>query len=162
MALLVGVFLMWTQGALAQAKGTSDGKLGENLALGLFCDTKGVLEGDVGLLLGLILVFIALWSMIQGAKLVAVFPLLIIGSLMTALPSLIMTGFESLGVLLAETKISTNTKEEGGKTTSGFVVPNCTGLPSVYSNTNETPLPYSSNQTAPVGFCERNPGHERC
>ncbi len=94
---------------------TSTGATGKALAEGMYCDTKWLLEGNIGLIIGLILVFMGIWSLVQGAKIIAALPVIVIGSLVTALPSIIESSFEGLGALLSETGISTQT----------FNPPNC-------------------------------------
>lgn len=120
------------------ASNGSSGAAGTLLAQGLYCDTKGLLEGNIGLLLGLILVFIGIWALVQGAKMIAVLPVILIGSLVTALPSVIESSFEGLGSLLSETNISTKT----------FSPPDCT--PSGMTGTDNHPGKVEDDTIAPA------------
>jgi len=103
--LLSITFLLLTAGnAIAENEA---GKEGAELAQNLYCNTADLLEGNIGLLLGLILVFMGIWALIQGAKMIAVVPMIIVGSLVTALPSVIESSFKGLGTLLKDAEIST-------------------------------------------------------
>ena len=88
------------------APGTSDGALSKALATNLYCSVYSLMGGNLGIILGLILVFLGLWAMIQGAKPIAVIPLIIVGALMTALPSLIESSLEGLATLFKEAGIT--------------------------------------------------------
>jgi hypothetical protein len=109
LALVVGVMVGMAQAGLA-ADATS-GEVSKQLAINLYCGVTDLLEGDIGLLIGLIFVFVGLWSLIQGGKIVAALPMLILGSLITALPTLTLSALSGLGQLLSDTKISTNAFE---------------------------------------------------
>ena len=86
--------------------GQTSGNVSTELAKNLLCNTAALLQGDIGLLIGLILVFMGLWSLIQGNKIISALPLLIIGALITALPTLVMSAAMGLGDLLSATEIS--------------------------------------------------------
>ena len=92
--------------AAASDPNASDGSVSIQLSSKMYCDVRDLVQGDIGLLLGLVLVFMGIWSMVQGAKIVAVLPIIIIGSLVTALPSLIEETFKGLGGLLSGVGIS--------------------------------------------------------
>ena len=95
--------VMLTSWGFAQ---NSNGAVSTQLAINLYCGTATLFEGDIGLLIGLILVFTGLWSLVQGGKIAAALPVLIFGALITALPSLIISSLQGLGQLLSDTGIS--------------------------------------------------------
>lgn len=88
------------------AASTSDGAISEMLSAEMYCSIGRMLEGNLGLILGLVLVFIALWSMINGAKIVVALPFIILGALITALPSLVESTFDGLSSMLQRSEIS--------------------------------------------------------
>lgn len=100
----------------------SDGTVSTQLAINLYCGTAALFEGDLGLLIGLILVFTGLWSLVQGGKIVAALPVLIFGALITALPSLIISSLQGLGQLLSDTGISSGTFEIKSCTTASNMI----------------------------------------
>lgn len=86
----------------------TDGAIGEQLSRDLYCNGKSLVEGNIGLLLGLLLVFGGIWSLIKGGKIVPVLITVFSGAVLTALPSLIESGFLGLSNLLAESDITPN------------------------------------------------------
>lgn len=134
-----GLALLLLLLASAPVWAQSDGKVSEELSKHLYCDIVEIVEGDVGILIGLILVFMALWAMIKGAKPLAVLPLVIVGTLVTGLPTLIESTMTGLSVLLEETGIST---VPSGKTHT-FEPPNCSAL---------TALPTTKTEVQPNTF----------
>ncbi|TKW61898.1 MAG: hypothetical protein DI628_04565 [Blastochloris viridis] len=113
-ALIFGAFLAFTQHGFA-ADATNNGELSRYLANKLYCDTVDILEGQVGLLIGLLIVFGGLWSMVRGAKPTAALPVMFIGAMVTAVPSLILSSLEGLGTLLNESNVTKKT----------FTAPSC-------------------------------------
>jgi len=162
LALFTGVMVGMVGVGVADA---TSGEVSTQLANQLFCDTRALLEGNIGILIGLILVFVALWSMINGAKFLAAAPLLVMGALITALPSLIMATLEGLGALL----------QQSGITQSQFKPPSCPPLTTTQQNIDDA-MPNSSgvyypsrgvydpsslNETAPA-YCASNPENADC
>lgn len=111
--LLVALVLMMVPFAYAEQPQVS-----EILAKKLYCDTSDLLQGNIGLLIGFILMFFALWSLIYGAKLIVVAPLIVIGAIVTALPTIVEQSFIGLGNLLNDADISSTT----------FLTPTCDSL----------------------------------
>ncbi len=108
LALFAGAlgFMAQTGFAAEGSASTNNGEVSIFLANQLFCSTVDLLEGDIGLLIGLILIFVGLWSMVQGAKFVAAFPIMIMGALITAIPSLLLSSLKGLSGLLNDSHIS--------------------------------------------------------
>ncbi len=161
LALVVGAMVFMAQVGLAQA--TSNGEVSKYLANDLFCDTVDLLEGDIGLLIGLILVFLGLWSMIQGAKILSALPLLITGAFITAIPSLILSTLGGLGELLNETGMSKST----------FSPPECPaltpaqdGIDKAMKNSSGAFYPsrgsYPKLKDAAPAYCASKPEDVRC
>lgn len=79
------------------------------LSSGIYCSLKHLLEGNIGLLAGLVLVFLGIWGLINGGSLTPALIIIVIGGLITALPTLVESGFSGLGDLLYQTNISGKT-----------------------------------------------------
>jgi len=105
MALFIGVMVGMAGVGLA-AEGASDGATSKALSQALLCQTAKLLQGNVGILIGLILIFTGLWSLIKGASFMAAAPVLVIGAIITALPTLLLSMASGLGNLLVESGIS--------------------------------------------------------
>lgn len=69
-------------------QGKTDNQIAMSLSQQLYCQSKNVLAGNLGLLLGLGLALMGLYQMVSG-NLVGGLILLICGALITALPSLV-------------------------------------------------------------------------
>ncbi|RYG61067.1 MAG: hypothetical protein EON60_04870 [Alphaproteobacteria bacterium] len=82
--------------------GTTDGKLGELLATQLYCNSKSMVEGSLGLVIGVLIMFSALWSLIRGGKVMPAVVSILFGASITALPSIIESAFTSLGTLMTD------------------------------------------------------------
>lgn len=98
---------------------TTDGRLGKVLSQNLYCGTKGLVEGNLGLVIGLLIMFGALWSLMKGGKVMPAIVSILFGAMVTALPSLIESSMDGLSTLMQETGMSTS------KTT--FEPPYCSG-----------------------------------
>lgn len=94
------------QVASSATQGTSDGQVALTLAQGLMCDTKALLEGYVGLLLGLVLIFVGVWSLVGGGSPKVGLVTIFFGALITALPSLILSTMEGFGALMEQSGLS--------------------------------------------------------
>lgn len=81
---------------------SSSGKVGCELAKNLYGDTQALLQGNLGLLLGLIMLLAGFWALINGAAILPAMATIILGGLVTALPSLLNVAFEGLGGLMSD------------------------------------------------------------
>ena len=91
----------------ASAAGSSDGSTAQAIATYMYCGTKNIIQGYVGLLCGLALAALGLWALIQGKGMASGLTLIIAGSLVTALPSLIESTLSGFGNLLTTAGIAT-------------------------------------------------------
>lgn len=82
---------------------TTDGKLGEVLSAQLYCGVKTLVEGNIGLAIGLLIMFAALWSLARGGKMAPALISIMFGALITALPSLVESSMGGLAQLMSET-----------------------------------------------------------
>lgn len=130
---LMLAFVLLAGNALA-ADTATDGTVGLKLAQGLFCDTKNLLEGYLGLTLGLLLVLSGIWSLTSGGSPKTAFTLILFGALITSLPSLIISTMEGFGDLMEKSGLSSswewvtpdqckNSSSGGSSTTTTPVVP---------------------------------------
>lgn len=101
---LVLVLVFVAHNVLAADEDNSKAAL--TLAQGLLCDTKHLLEGYVGLLLGLILIFVGIWSLASGGSAQGALLTIFFGALITSLPSLIISTMQGFGQLMEETNMS--------------------------------------------------------
>lgn len=108
--------------AAPAASDGSSGQIGTALAKNLYCNTETLLQGNIGLMIGLILVFMGIWAMVQGAKMMAAIPMIIMGALITALPSIVEASLEGLSNLLKASGISSSDTKVGS-----FTPPDCSG-----------------------------------
>jgi hypothetical protein len=90
-----------------------DGAISEKLSQRLYCDTKDLIEGNIGIMIGLIMVFMGIWAMVKGAKIMAAVPLIFIGAILTALPSIAEVSIGGVNNLLIEAGISKKPDGEG-------------------------------------------------
>lgn len=81
-------------------QGKTDNQLAMGLSQQLYCQSKNVLAGNFGLLLGLGLALMGLYQMVSG-NLMGGIIMLVSGALITALPSLIESGLKGLGTFLS-------------------------------------------------------------
>lgn len=158
LTLFVGVMVVMAQVGVATDE-ANNGEVSKYLANKLFCDTVDLLEGDIGLLIGLILVFLGLWSMIQGAKIAAALPLLITGAFITAIPSLILSTLGGLGTLLAESGMTDENNT--------FSPPTCPALlPNQIVSSPDLMGPFLPSKnikgTEGLAICRTNPSDPRC
>ncbi|RYG60865.1 MAG: hypothetical protein EON60_05595 [Alphaproteobacteria bacterium] len=116
----IAATLLTVEPAFAADPPPTDGQLGLLLASQLYCNTKEMVEGSVGLVIGVLIMFSALWSMIRGGKVVPAVVSILFGASITALPTIIESGFQGLGQLMGDA---------GMTATSTFIPPNeCGGL----------------------------------
>lgn len=132
---LVALMTVWAVGAV-WAQNTSNGagsattfqtshtsgKVGIQLSQQLYCDGKSLLQGDVGLIFGLLMVFFGIWALVRGSKMAPALITIIFGALVTALPSLVESSLGGIGQLLSDSNMT-------GSSTSAnatpYSVPNC-------------------------------------
>jgi hypothetical protein len=117
--LLVGILLIghevWANtGGVGQAA-TSDGNTSRLLAQGLYCDTRALITGNLGLILGLLLVFSGLWSLVTGGGWFGAILSILIGAAVPSIPGLVEGFLIGMGDLL----------KEAGMTTRTFTPPSC-------------------------------------
>ncbi len=163
LALIIGV-MMGMAGVGLAAEGTSDGATSKALAQALLCQTAKLLEGNVGILIGLILIFTGLWSLIKGASFMAAAPVLVIGAVITALPTLLLSMASGLGNLLVDSGISKSNIATFIE--DAFNNENCTvevPAPTVPIRSTEPPnANFSRALRNENDFCDRNPGLTDC
>lgn len=106
--------------------GTSDGATAKMLAERLYCDARGLLTGNIGLILGLVMVFFGLWSLVTGGGWIGAIVSIIIGAMIPSIPGLVEGFMEGLGKLLQESgagsqpfKVTECKDSSGGGTPSG-------------------------------------------
>lgn len=99
----VGLSLVATHGWADMISSTdvSSGKVGCELAKNLYEGTQNLIQGSVGLLLGLIMLLAGFWALINGAAIMPSMATIILGGLVTALPSLINSFFTGVGGLMS-------------------------------------------------------------
>lgn len=93
---------------MAFAQTTSDGTVSIELTKQLYCGAQSLIEGNLGLILGLVFVGSGVWALIKGGKWVPSLILMVSGALLTALPSLIGSFFEGYGSMLSAAGIGTS------------------------------------------------------
>jgi hypothetical protein len=110
--LVLGVLLggsLWPVQGWAQAPtppAVSQGEIAKKLSIKLYCETKGLLQGPFGTILGLIMVAVGIWGLIQGGGAGTAILTIISGALITALPGLVESFLGGLGSLVRESGIS--------------------------------------------------------
>jgi hypothetical protein len=105
---IVAVFVVALGACFVAANGwaQSSGDVSIALSKQLYCSTKTFFEGNIGLLIGLLMLVAGFWALINGGKIVGAMVMIVVGSLVTALPSLIEASFGGLSALLNQTQIS--------------------------------------------------------
>lgn|GEM_PF-4436900 len=78
----------------------SNGQLSLQLSQKLYCQVTGLLEGYVGLLIGLVMLIAGFWTLINGGSVPTALSMIIMGGLVTALPSLINSTLNGTYALL--------------------------------------------------------------
>ncbi len=86
---------------------TSTGETSRLLAQGLYCDTRALIAGNLGLILGLLLVFSGLWSLVMGGGWFGAILSIIIGAAVPSIPGLVEGFLMGLGNLLNQSGMST-------------------------------------------------------
>ena len=121
---LLGVSLLLVGGLLvgadlwAQAtSNVSNGQISQQLALGLYCDARGLISGNLGLILGLLMVFGGLWSLVSGGGWFSAILSILIGAAVPSIPGLVEGFMVGLGDLLREAKLTAPNRV--------FTVPTC-------------------------------------
>lgn len=99
--------LFWLAGTAVAA--TADGQMGVQLTQTLYCDTKSLIGGNIGLLVGLGIALLGLYKLTQGGGFGAVI-LIAVGATVTAVPSLIESSLSGLGGILQGAGISNSSK----------------------------------------------------
>lgn len=103
-ALSLGAEAVWAQNPGTQ--GTSTGEVSFELAKDIYCGTRGLLEGKLGLLIGLFFVAWGVWLLIKGKGFPAAIVMLIFGSIVTAIPGLVVSGLGGLSSMFQQSGIS--------------------------------------------------------
>lgn len=93
----------------ADQQGSGDAaltKFSNEMATYLYCGVKGLITGNVGLLLGLILAATGVWVIIQGHSLASGISMIIFGTIVTALPVIVESSLSGMASLLKESGIA--------------------------------------------------------
>lgn len=106
LALVVMVVVAPDVLAQSNNSGVSDGSTALSMATYLYCGTKNILQGYIGFLIGFALVALGLWALIQGKGIASGLILIVFGTLVTAIPSVIETTMGGLATLLTQAGIS--------------------------------------------------------
>lgn len=109
LGVLLGASLGQVQGWAVIAPATpavSQGQVAKDLSIKLYCQTKGLLQGPFGVILGLIMVAVGIWGLIQGGGVGTAIITIISGALITALPGFVESFLEGLASLVQESGIS--------------------------------------------------------
>lgn len=85
---------------------STDGKLAELLSIQLYCGVKSTVEGELGLVIGILIMFSAIWSLVRGGKSGPAIVTILFGASITALPTIIESGFTGLGNLMTSSGMS--------------------------------------------------------
>ncbi len=98
--------------------GTSDGATANALSCNLYQQTKSLMEGQIGVLVGLILVFIGLWNLISGKGWFSAILAIVVGAAIPSVPGLVESFVEGYRTLMIESQmtpesISTGTNNAG-------------------------------------------------
>lgn len=119
--------------------GTSDGATADALSCQLYQQTKALMEGQIGVLVGLILVFIGLWNLISGKGWFSAILAIVVGAAIPSVPGLVESfigGYRELmiesGVTPSSISTSTNNSGQGGSHTTFDIsqMQNCDSTPS--------------------------------
>ncbi len=122
---LTGLFLMVLGFAVlavagfAQATNSptpiNDGSLSVYLTNQIYCDARGLLTGNIGLMIGLLLVVVGLWSLVTGGGWFGAVITIVAGAAVPSLPALVEGFFIGLSTLLSDAQMSARP----------FIPPNC-------------------------------------
>lgn len=93
----------YATGAVA---GPTTGEAGIAAAKGIYCGTKTLLEGQLGLLIGMLFVISGLWMLIQGKGVPAALVLLVFGAVVTAIPGMVESSLKGLSSMFYSAGIS--------------------------------------------------------
>lgn len=96
----------WAQTPPVGGAAVSQGETAKKLSIKLYCQTKGLLQGPFGVILGLIMVAVGIWGLIQGGGVGTAIITIISGALITALPGFVESFLGGLGSLVRESGIS--------------------------------------------------------
>jgi hypothetical protein len=118
--------LGWAQAATpadGANSGAAAGQISQALALGLYCDARTLLTGNLGIILGMILVFSGLWSLVKGGSLAGALLTILIGGAVPSIPGLVEGGLQGLGELVRASNMSTRsyTPPSCGGNTTGII-----------------------------------------
>ena len=128
--------------------GTSDGEIADALSCNLYNQGKALIEGQIGVLIGLILVFIGLWNLISGKGWFSAILAIVVGAAIPSIPGLVESFVEGYRTLMIESQmtpesISTGTNNQGqGGSRPPFSMQSMadcmTGVTTRESQTNQT------------------------
>jgi uncharacterized membrane protein len=106
---LLGVAL-WTLVVVLPvlAEDAADSNAAQLLTQNLYCDGRALLEGPLGLLVGLIFVCMGVWQWIEGGKMKTIAIYIVMGGIITAIPTLINAFLEGYSSMLREAGVSTS------------------------------------------------------
>lgn len=98
--------------------GTSDGEIADALSCNLYQQGKALVEGQIGVLIGLILVFIGLWNLISGKGWFSAILAIVVGAAIPSIPGLVESFVEGYRTLMIDSQmtpgsISTGTNNQG-------------------------------------------------
>lgn len=96
---------------------------GMRLTEELYCKTKGVISGPVGMMAGLFMAVLGLWMLVQGVGVFPALVMLVSGSLITAVPGFIESTLSGLGGLLNEAGLTAGNAFAPPQSCSSTVTP---------------------------------------
>jgi hypothetical protein len=102
--LMVALGVALAVGAWAATGG--DDQQASILTIQLYCDVRRLITGNVGVLIGLLLVFGGIWGIVQGKGIYSAVIAIIMGGLVTSLPSLVESFIQGTNKLLMQTGIA--------------------------------------------------------
>ena len=127
--------------------GNSSGQVSEVLSFNLYCQVISLLEGYIGLLLGLIMLVAGFWTLIKGGSVPVALSMILMGGLVTALPSLIISTLKGLDLLLQDTHLTSTALTPPDCGTSMVLVGNGSmQLPNI-----SMPPPVTADQFSNIG-----------
>lgn len=100
--MVVGLAFMAVSAFASTVGGKTDSEI---LTQGLYCGIKGLIEGQLGLLVGLVFVTTGLAVLIKGGKWVPALILVFTGAVITAVPNMINSFFEGYNSMLRSASI---------------------------------------------------------
>ena len=101
----------------------------------VYCGMKGLIEGNLGLVAGLIMAFLGVWGLINGGSLMTGIVFIVAGASLTAIPGMVESTLGGFGALIKEAGFTT--KEQS---ISAFLCTSSDSPSPVQDYGNEKPL----------------------